>query len=83
MEIVKCDICGSEERIYKQVSVPVYRMHDGNDGKSFYERPQVMFKKMDICEECMRKSTNIYDDTVMGYGQVYIQMNPELKGQKK
>lgn len=78
MTIKKCDICGTAKNV-QSWRLPVYRMHDGCDGLTLFEHAKVGFRDIDICEECLRQSTNIRDDTVMGYGNIYIQKNPELK----
>lgn len=82
MKILKCDICGSEKEVIA-LRLPVYRLHDGCDGLTYYEHPEVYLKDLDICHDCLMKCTNIYDDTVMGYGPIYIQQNPELNSRKE
>ena len=82
MKILKCDICGSDEGI-STYRLPVYRLHDGCDGLTQYRRPIVRLADIDICPECLRKCTNIYDDTVMGYGNISIRQNPELNARKE
>ena len=77
MKIIKCDICGSTEKVEHAI-VPVYRMFDGCDGKTFYDKPVIDKAEIDICEDCQRKMTNIKDLRVMGYGGFSIQKNPEL-----
>lgn len=82
MKILKCDICGSDEGI-KTYRLPIYRLHDGCDGLTQYGRPIVRLADIDICPECLRRCTNIYDDTVMGYGDISIRQNPELNARKE
>ena len=77
MKIIKCDLCGSERDVLS-LSLPVYRMHDGCDGLSQYEHPQVSLETIDICKDCLSKCTNIRNDKVMGFGNIYLQENPEL-----
>lgn len=78
MTIKKCDLCGSEKNV-QEWTLPVYKLHDSTDGLTKYDSPHVFFKKLDICQECLSKSTNICDDTVMGYGNVFIKTNPLLQ----
>ncbi len=77
MITIKCDICGSTKDVYSAM-FPVYRLYDGNDGLTQYEHPKVCFKDMDLCYDCLMKCTNIFDGTVMGYGDFSIRRNPEL-----
>ena len=77
MKILKCDICGSDKGV-NTYRLPVYRLHDGCDGLTAYERPMVSLKEIDICQECLMRCTNIYDDTVMGFGRISIRQNPEV-----
>lgn len=83
MKILKCDICGSDKDI-RELRLPVYKLHDGSEGfLTYYEHPKVYMKELDICHDCLMKCTNICDDTVMGYGPIYIQQNPELNTRKE
>ena len=82
MKIIKCDICGSDKGI-STCMLPVYRLHDACDGLTRFEHPKVHLAEIDICPECLMKCTNIYDDTVMGYGDIYIRQNPELNARKE
>ena len=77
MTIKKCDLCGSEKNV-QEWTLPLYKLHDSTDGLTKYDSPHVFFKKLDICQDCLQKSTNIYDDTVMGYSNIFIKTNPEL-----
>lgn len=78
MIIKQCDICGEAIGV-TSFHLPVYRTHDGSDGLTHYEHPKIYFRNIDICEACLMRCTNIHDDTVMGYGNIFIQKNPELK----
>ena len=71
MRTISCDICGSTVNV-RNLELPVIRTHDGCDGKTIYKTPHVLMRHIDICDECLRKSATIHDDTVMGYGQMYI-----------
>ena len=71
MDIKQCDICKATDNVHR-LTLPVLRTHDGCDGKTIYKKPIVTLRKLDICDRCLQKSTNIVDDTVMGYGQIYI-----------
>ena len=83
MKILKCDICGSDKDV-RELQLPIYKLHDGCEGfLTYYEHPEVYMKELDICNECLMKCTNICDDTVMGYGPIYIQQNPELNSRKE
>lgn len=82
MKILKCDICGSEKEV-TTFRLPVYRLHDSCDGLTHYEHPKVHLTDLDICYDCLMKCTNIYDDTVMGYGDISIRQNPELNARKE
>ena len=76
--ITKCDICGSDKSVIPDVTLPMYRTFDETDGRSFYEKPQIVFMKLDICEDCLRKSTNVHDRRIQGYGKINIEKNSEL-----
>lgn len=76
--IIKCDICGSEKKVIS-ARMPMYRMFDSTDGRTFYDTPNIVFETIDICEECLRKSTNIFDQRVMGYGDIRMLKNPTIK----
>lgn len=77
MIVKHCDICGGTKNVTSW-KLPVYRTHDAQDGLTLYKHPKISFKDIDICEDCLMLSTNIYDDTVMGCGDISIQPNPEL-----
>ena len=77
MKVIKCDICGSEKRV-ETFKLPIYRTFDSTDGLTSFEQPHVSFAELDICEECLRKATNIHDRRVMGYGDISIDKNPEV-----
>ena len=72
MTTTTCDLCGSSLNV-STLLLPVLRTHDGCDGLTHYDPPKVSMKRLDICEKCLSQSTNIYDDTIMGYGQIYIE----------
>lgn len=82
VQIIKCDLCGSEKEI-STYRLPVFKLHDSTDGLCMYEHPYILFKEIDICPDCLMKCTNIYDDTVMGYGDISIKPNPELNARKE
>lgn len=84
MKILKCDICGSDKDV-RELRLPVYKLRESCDGLTYYdyEHPKVYMKELDICYDCLMKCTNICDDTVMGYGPIYIQQNPELNTRKE
>lgn len=77
MTVKKCDVCGSVLNVETHC-MPLYKMHDSSDGLTRYQHPVINFKDIDICQDCLQKSINIYDDTVMGYGNFSISTNPEL-----
>lgn len=76
--IITCDICGSEKNV-KSLRLPMYRMFDDCDGRTFFDNPHIELDAIDICEECLKKSTNIFDQRVQGYGDIVIRENPNLK----
>lgn len=78
MTIKTYDICGKEGNVIS-AQLPMYRMFDSCDGRTWYEHPNVVIKPIDICPDCLRKCTNIYDERVMGYGKISISINPEIK----
>lgn len=78
LTIVKCDICGSEINV-KSHFVPMYRKFDATEGRVFYDEPHIVFETIDICEECLKKCTNIYDKRVQGFGQISINTNPLIE----
>ena len=82
IQVVKCDICGSEKDVSAQ-RLPVFKLHDSTDGRSWFKHPVVDFKVIDICPECLMKCTNIYNDTVMGHVNFLIVQNPELNARKE
>lgn len=75
--IFQCDICGSEKNV-ESLRLPMYRMFDSCDGRTFFDKPHIVLDAIDVCEECLKKSTNIFDKRVMGYGDVTITINPNL-----
>jgi hypothetical protein len=77
MRVIKCDICGSIEKVETR-KLPVYRTFDSCDGQTMFKKPHIDFQEIDICEECLLKATNIYDRRVMGFGEIRISPNPEL-----
>ena len=77
MKILRCDICGTEKEV-STLRLPVYRLYDSCDSLTHYEHPDVYLRDLDICYNCLMKCTNIYDNTVMGFGSISIQQNPEL-----
>lgn len=82
MKIIKCDICGSDKGV-ETYRLPVYRLRDACDGLTHYEHPIVYLADIDICPKCLRNSTNICDDTVMGFGEISIRPNPELQAKEE
>ena len=76
--ITTCDICSSERDVHSR-HLPMYRKFDETDGRTFYDEPQIVFETIDICEECLKKCTNIFDQRVQGYGDIVIGKNPNLK----
>lgn len=74
MKQTLCDICGSSTSV-RSLELPVLLKHDGCDGLTQFNPPIVAMRKLDICESCLLQSTNIYDDTIMGYGNIYIDKN--------
>lgn len=78
MTIKICDVCGSKDEV-QHLQLPVLRKYDSVDGRTLYKPMKVVLKEIDICKDCLRKSTNINDLTVMGYGEVKIIENKELK----
>lgn len=58
IEMCTCDICGKEgAKTYKTLA---YRTFDGTDGMSFYSEPKFEEVKLDICDECAIKITNLH-----------------------
>lgn len=78
MKKLICDICGSEKEVVT-LRLPVYRMFDGCDGLTHYKKPHVMLQDVDICNECLRKVTNIKDNSIMGHGGMTMTINPLMK----
>lgn len=74
MTIIKCDICGSEINV-KSYKVPMYHKFDATEDRSL----QIIFGYMDLCEDCLKKCTNIYDKREQGLGQISIESNPLIK----
>lgn len=75
--IISCDICGSTKNV-QNLKIPMYRKFDETDGRTFYDKPEIEFECIDICEDCLRKSTNIFDQRVQGYGDIVINKNELL-----
>lgn len=80
--IVICDICGGENAV-QTLKLPVYRKFDATDGKTYYESPTLAYETLDICFDCLVKSTNIFDKRVQGYGDIVIAKNPVLEKETK
>jgi len=61
-EICHCDICGSAERIYSEVTTLVYRTFDGTEGRPYKDQePHFTMVKADICFQCLMRSIKIKD----------------------
>lgn len=78
MKKLLCDICGGEKEVVT-LRLPVYRMFDGCDGRTHYDKPHVMLQDVDICQECLRAVTNIKDHNIMGYGGLTLTTNPIMR----
>lgn len=53
-----CDICKKDGA--KPYRTLAYRTFDSTDGRSFYERPKIVEAKVDLCDDCAIKVTNLY-----------------------
>lgn len=73
--ICQCDICGAENA--KTYTMPTYRTFDSCDGKTFFKEPQLTLNKIDLCDKCALKATNIHEIGVME--QKYV-INPQKGG---
>lgn len=80
--IVICDICGGEKPV-QTLKLPVYRKFDATDGATSFESPKLAYDTLDICIDCLLKSTNIFDKRVQGYGDIVIAKNPLLGNDTK
>lgn len=58
-EIKVCDVCGSEKDVHS-LQMPVLRKYDAAEGKSFFRPMKLGLRAIDLCEDCLRKSTNDY-----------------------
>lgn len=72
-----CDVCGSAENVINTI-LPMIRTTDCTEGRALHE-PRVDFTKIDICKDYLLKATNINDHRVMGYGDITISPNENLK----
>ena len=61
--IESCDICGKESKI-KKISFPVFRTYDATDGRTSFKEPQIYEDNADLCIECLKKITNVFDSGV-------------------
>lgn len=76
--IVQCDICGGVTSVIS-ATFPMYRRFDATEGRAYRDYGiRIVFENIDICEECLKKCTNIFDQRVMGYGDIVITTNPTL-----
>lgn len=73
--IVKCDICGNQKGV-KELTLPIKFLTEQNEGK--YCEPYISMTKIDICNECLMKSTNINAFGCMGYN-TYVLSDKENK----
>jgi len=76
-EITVCDVCGSNKNV-TSLQMPVLRAYDATEGRISFRPMTLVMRPIDLCEDCLRKSTNIIDLTIMGYGEVKIVENKEL-----
>jgi len=75
---IVCDACGSEKNVHS-LQMPVLRKYDSTEGRTSFQPMALRLREIDLCEDCLRKSTNIIDLTIMGYGEVKIVENKGLK----
>jgi hypothetical protein len=60
IEICKCDLCGSEENVTKDIQTMAYRTFDATDGRTFYKEPIYERVKLDICKNCLKQVVLIH-----------------------
>ena len=53
-----CDICHKEGA--KTYHTLTYRTFDSTDGRRCYNPPQLREERIDLCDDCARKATNIH-----------------------
>ena len=72
--IVVCDICRSAKEV-ESTKIPMKRVYDDCDGRTFYKDPVLTFETIDICKDCKLKIINAQPATdyrVMGHGEIKI-----------
>ena len=68
-EIVTCDICGSDKDVLREQVLPVFSA----------AKRAIRFRKLDICQCCLIRSTNIREIAEQGLGNDFIlKPNSEL-----
>lgn len=58
VKICTCDICGKENA--KTYHTIVYRTFDAEDGHTIYNPPRIEETKVDLCNDCALKATNLH-----------------------
>lgn len=75
--IIKCDICKkATDDIIQNISLPVKFLTNQTDGK-WCDKPYISIQSMDICKNCLLKSTNIEAMGAMGCNTYMLKDNKE------
>lgn len=60
IEYTVCDFCKSHNPKYKKINLPIKTKCDWTEGRPALEH--IEFMQVDICEECLIKTTNVIAD---------------------
>ena len=77
--IIKCDICKKQVET-QELRIPVRFLTEQNEGKPC--KPYISMTKMDICDDCLLKCTNIEACGAMGYNTYILKESCEEEIQK-
>lgn len=67
--IVKCDICGKQV-VTRELTIPIKFFTEQDEGRSC--EPYISMTKVDICNDCLMKATNIHATGAQGYNEYHF-----------
>lgn len=79
IEILICDICKKEVEKIKSLTIPVIFHTDQTEGREC--KPYISMEKLDICEECATKITNVHGWGAQGYNEYKLQLKAGVENE--
>lgn len=64
-ELVKCDICGKEDKSCVSINYPVMFFSDQTEGRSC--EPYISQEVIDVCDSCIKKIIRVKGYGVQGH----------------